>query len=635
MSPPTSVVSTIGPPIEPPRLHPIALRQARRARMPDGSIDVDRLLALMSETYTETDVDRRRTDHANRLMATELEAALSESALQNLRFKAALDNMNQGLALFDVFGRLVLTNQRFLDIYCLDDAPPGNTVDQVLGRSPCLLLGTAVEHCRLINEYRDVTSVGGAKIEQRLPDGRTITIERTRLADGGFLDTVADVTEARNASAQIAHLARHDALTNLPNRTLLHERLAEMVRNARRGDRCAMLGLDLDRFKLVNDTLGHPVGDALLVAVAERLVKLVRPHDVVARLGGDEFSILVQHVTSDDMVEQLCQRIIDTLTQPFEIAGNHIQIGASIGIALVEVDTIDPDTLLRDADLALYRAKRGGRGSYRFYTPDMHVFATRRRQLEIELRQALSSNQFEVHYQPQVDITTHTVIGFEALARWYHPERGVVPPGDFIGVCEEIGLIGAVGELVLKQSCRDAALWPKSIKIAVNLSPLQFKSGTLPAIVSQALSDSGLDPKRLELEITEGAMLEDTASVIEQLQRLKEQGVLISLDDFGTGYSSLSHIRNFPFDRVKIDQSFVRDLGTNNDSLAIVRAVTGLCGSLGIMSIAEGVETLDQLNILIAEKCDSAQGYFYSRPVPLAETLPFISRMLEPQPKAA
>jgi diguanylate cyclase (GGDEF)-like protein len=622
-------------PAEPPRLHPIAARQARRTRLPDGGVDIDRLLALVSETYTETDIDRRRTDRANRLMAEELEAALSRSALQNLRFKAALDNMNQGLALFDAAGLLVLTNQRFLDIYGLHDARPGLTLAQILASSPCLLLATPIEHRRLITEYRAVASACGARIEQCWPDGRTITIERTRLADGGDLYTVADVTAARTASAQIAHLARHDALTNLPNRTLLHERLAEIVRNARRGDRCAMLGLDLDRFKLVNDTLGHPVGDALLVAVAERLVKLVRPHDVIARLGGDEFSILIQHVTSDEAVEQLCQRIIDTLTQPFEIAGHHIQIGASIGVAMVEVDALDPDTLLRDADLALYRAKRSGRGNYRFYTPDMHAFATRRRQLEIELRRALKSNELRVHYQPQVDIATHTVIGFEALVRWYHPERGIIPPGDFIGVCEEIGLIGTVGELVLTQACRDAALWPDSIKIAVNLSALQFKPGTLPAMVARALAVSGRDPTRLELEITEGAMLEDTSSVIEQLQQLKQQGVLISLDDFGTGYSSLSHIRNFPFDRVKIDQSFVRDLGTNSDSLAIVRAVTGLCSSLGITSIAEGVETLDQLNILIAEKCDSAQGYYYSRPVPLAETLPFVARMLAVKNKAA
>jgi len=625
-------LSALPIPVEPPApprpaLHQIAARQAERARLPDGGIDIDRLLALVSATYTETDVDRRRSDRANRLMAEELEVALAKSALQNLRFKAALDNMNQGLALFDAAGHLVLTNQRFLDIYGLNQATPGSTLDEVLRSSPYLSVSTASEHRRLVKEYDGAASAYGAKIEQRWPDGRTITIERTRLVDGGFLDTVADVTEARNASAQIAHLARHDALTDLPNRTLLRERLDEMMRNARRGDRCAMLCLDLDRFKLVNDTLGHPIGDALLVAVAERLVSLVRHHDVVARLGGDEFSILVQHVTSDHAIEQLCRRIIDELTQPFEIAGHHIQIGASIGVETVEVDSLDPDTMLRDADLALYRAKSGGRGNYCFYTPDMHVFATRRRELEIELRRALKSEEFEVHYQPQIEIGSHAVVGFEALARWYHPERGIVPPNDFITVCEEIGLIGAVGEFVLMRSCRDAACWPENVKIAVNLSALQFKSGTLPAMVARALRVSGLDPRRLELEITESAMLEDTAGVIKQLRELKRLGVLISLDDFGTGYSSLSHIRNFPFDRVKIDQSFVRDLGTNSDSLAIVRAVTGLCGSLGIMSTAEGVETLDQLNILVAEKCDSAQGYYFSRPVPFVETLPFVSRM--------
>ncbi len=613
--------------IEPPVLHRIAARQAERARRPDGGIDTDRLLALVSATYAETDVDRRRSDRANRLMAQELEVALAESALQNLRFKAALDNMNQGLALFDASRRLVLTNQRFLDIYGLDHAVPGLTLDQLLSNSPCLSVSTADEHRRLVEEYDGAASAYGARIEQCWPDGRTITIERTRLVDGGFLDTVADVTEARNASARLAHLARHDALTDLPNRTMLRERLDEMMRNARSGDRCAMLCLDLDRFKLVNDTLGHPVGDALLVAVASRLVTLVRHHDVVTRLGGDEFSVLVQHVTSDHAIEQLCRRIIEALTQPFEIGGHHIQIGASIGVAMVEVDALDPNVMLRNADLALYSAKAGGRGNYCFYTPDMHVFATRRRELEIELRRALKSEEFEVHYQPQVAIGTHAVVGFEALARWYHPERGIIPPNEFISVCEEIGLIGAVGEFVLTRACRDAACWPDSVKIAVNLSALQFKSGTLPAVVAHALRVSGLDPRRLELEITESAMLDDTASVLRQLRDIKQLGVLISLDDFGTGYSSLSHIRNFPFDRVKIDQSFVRDLGTNSDSLAIVRAVTGLCGSLGILSTAEGVETLDQLNILVAEKCDSAQGYYFSRPVPFVETLPFVSRM--------
>ncbi len=597
-------------------------RQIAKATTSDGTLDVQGLMALVAAAYSEKDLDRRRADRASELMAQELQETMEAMEIQNLRFKAALDNMSQGLCLFDKDGRLAVCNQRFLEIYDYPAkvAPIGERLRDLLGRSAALTGVDALERRLLIDEHAEMDVSVGESLEQTWPDGRIISILRKPVADGGYLDTIADITESRVASARIAHLARHDALTDLPNRVLLRERLNEAVQDGRRGATCAVLCLDLDRFKMVNDTLGHPVGDALLVTVSRRLKALVRATDTVARLGGDEFAIIQRHMSSPTEPAVLATRIINELSRPYQINGHNVQIGVSIGIEMIDDNSRDPDEALRNADLALYKAKADGRGQFRLFEPALHALATHRRQLEMDLRAALEHDQFEVYYQAQVDLKSSDITGFEALVRWRHPTRGLVSPADFIPLTEEMGLIDKVGAFVLETACRDAMSWPDSVRVAVNLSAVQFKTNRLVGLVDRALNRTGLPASRLELEITESVMLDDSSGVLSQLRQLKRLGVHISLDDFGTGYSSLSYIRNFPFDKIKIDRSFVQEVGSNADSLAIVRAVAGLCGSLGIATTAEGVETEDQLRILTEEKCDSVQGFLFSKPVPLAET---------------
>jgi diguanylate cyclase (GGDEF)-like protein len=380
-----------------------------------------------------------------------------------------------------------------------------------------------------------------------------------------------------------------------------------------------VLYLDLDRFKSVNDTLGHPVGDALLCAVTERLGRLVRGTDTVARLGGDEFAILQVGAQQPTGAKALAARIIESLAQPFEIDGHQIVIGTSVGVALAPTDGREPDQLLKNADMALYRAKADGRGIYHFFQPEMDAQMQARRMLELDLRKAMSADEFELHYQPKIDLATNKVGGFEALLRWKHPVRGFVSPAEFIPLAEEIGLIVPLGEWVLKQACTEAAKWDNRLSVAVNLSAAQFRSSTLVLSVVSALGSSGLAASRLELEITETVLLHDTAAVLQSLHQLRDLGVRTSMDDFGTGYSSLSYLRSFPFDRIKIDRSFVGEVTKNNDCVAIIRAVVSLGASLGMETTAEGVETEEQLEILRAEGCTQAQGYLFSPARPASE----------------
>ncbi|WP_075214277.1 putative bifunctional diguanylate cyclase/phosphodiesterase [Mongoliimonas terrestris] len=428
-----------------------------------------------------------------------------------------------------------------------------------------------------------------------------------------------------------ARADRQDALTGLPDRRVLGEALAA---DLRAGLPFAFLLVDLDRFKSVNDTLGHPVGDRLLLRVVDRLRKVIGPHDLLARLGGDEFAVV--HRSADPAVtaEALGARLVDLVGRAVIIGEHLITVGASVGIVLPAPDD-DADRLLQAADLALYQAKEDGRGRYRLFDPAMDARAKARRDLETELRRALALRQFAVHYQPQVALGSGTLTGFEALVRWNHPERGLVPPAAFIPVAEETGLIVGLGEWVLRTACMDAAAWPGDLKVAVNLSPMQFDGPGLPAVVASALARSGLLPERLELEITESVLLADTSATLATLGQLKALGVRIAMDDFGTGYSSLSYLRAFPFDKVKIDRSFVADMEVNADSAAIVRAVLTLGASLGMSTTAEGVETGSQLALLRAEGCDDAQGYFLSRPVPAADVAATIARLAVPAADAA
>jgi diguanylate cyclase (GGDEF)-like protein len=422
-------------------------------------------------------------------------------------------------------------------------------------------------------------------------------------------------------TAEIRYMASHDGLTGLPNRTLLREKLEDALARVRLGESLAVLCLDLDHFKDVNDTLGHPIGDLLLKEVTARLKGSVREIDTVSRLGGDEFVILQVGLASVDQAGALAQRIIDRIAEPFELDGHQVVIGTSIGISVAPTDGHDPELLIRNADMALYRAKGDGRGMCRFFEAGMDAHLQERRRLELDMRRALSQHEFELFYQPLVDARTEQITGFEALLRWNHPELGLVLPSSFIPLAEEIGLIVPLGEWVIRQACLDAATWPKPVKVAVNLSPAQFKSQTLALAVVGALDASGLSPSRLELEITESVLLANNEATMATLHQLRSLGVRIAMDDFGTGYSSLSYLRSFPFDKIKIDRSFVHELGDADDCLAIVGAVAGLGASLGMITTAEGVETSDQLRKVREQGCVEVQGYYFSRPRPHAEIL--------------
>ncbi len=437
---------------------------------------------------------------------------------------------------------------------------------------------------------------------------------------GGWVATYTDVTARQQAEARLAHMARHDALTDLPNRTLFHEHLIEALAeaSARGGDvehgGATVMCLDLDRFKIVNDTLGHAMGDALLREVTRRVCDAVAGSSAMAaRLGGDEFALLVPRMRPEQ-ASALARRLIDEVGRGYEIDGQRINVGLSVGVAVSPGDGDDPGQLLRAADMALYRAKSEGRGTFRFFEPEMDARMQTRRQLELDLRQALAAGQFELHYQPLVSLDADRISGFEALVRWRHPTRGLVPPADFIPLAEDIGLIVPLGEWVLRDACREAATWPGDVRVAVNLSPVQFRSPALVLSVVAALGQSGLDPRRLELEITEGVLLQDSEATLSILHRLKDLGVRIAMDDFGTGYSSLGYLRAFPFDKIKIDRSFIADIAERADAVAIVRAVTSLGASLGMATTAEGIETPAQLERLRAEGCTEVQGYLISRP---------------------
>ena len=434
------------------------------------------------------------------------------------------------------------------------------------------------------------------------------------------LVAVVDVTERRQAEARIAYMAHHDALTGLPNRVQFQQRVDEILTQVTESGGCAaVLYLDLDRFKFINDSLGHPTGDQYLKAVAKRLRDCVGPSHMVARLGGDEFAVILADAPGPDEVGKIASRLVQALGQRYDIQGNELIGGASIGIVMAPYDGASHETLLRNADMALYRAKADGRGRYNFFEPEMERRAHLRRTLELDLRKAFESAELELFYQPLVNVKANAISGFEALLRWRHPERGMVSPAEFVPLAEEIGLIVPMGEWVLRRACTEAALWPGDVKVAVNLSPVQFRSKGLVQAVLSALAHAGLPPARLELEITESVLLAETSANIATLHQLRELGVRISLDDFGTGYSSLSYLRSFPFDKIKIDQSFVREMSQRTDCLAIVQSVASLGASLGMPTVAEGIETEDQLRQIQAAGCTDAQGYYFGRPKPARE----------------
>ena len=474
-----------------------------------------------------------------------------------------------------------------------------------------------------------VTSVITSK--HRMRDGRVIEVvvfSRQLDYEGApaVLIAVIDITERKAAEARIAHMAHHDALTDLPNRVLFRQRMADaLAQRSRTGSLIGALCIDLDNFKLVNDTLGHPIGDRLLQDVAERIERVIRQRDTAARLGGDEFAVLVPELKSPQELAVLAQRVIDVVSEPYLVEGHLVTVGTTIGIAVAPTDGGDADRLLRNADLALYRAKADGKSTFRFFEQEMDAQAQARRQLEIDLRSALAAEELEVHYQPLVDLVSRDVIGFEALLRWPHATRGYISPSEFIPLAEETGLITPLGNFVLARACADASEWPEHVKLAVNLSPMQFRVGNVFTNVKEALSATGLAPERLDLEITESVLLDRTDHVIAHLHALRALGVRISMDDFGTGYSSLSYLRAFPFDKIKIDRSFVRDLPGNRHTLAIVRAILGLASGLDMKVVAEGIETQADLACLAAEGCKEGQGFFFSEARPQDEVLKLLA----------
>jgi diguanylate cyclase (GGDEF)-like protein len=457
------------------------------------------------------------------------------------------------------------------------------------------------------------------EFHSQLSDGRCIAITVQPMADGGTVTTHQDITEQRRSEAKIAHLALHDTLTGLPNRALLNERLDHALTRSRRGELVGMHILDLDHFKHVNDTLGHPVGDKLLRIVGDRLLALLRETDTIARMGGDEFAIVQVGPSQVADATSLAQRIIAAIGEPYDIDGHHVVVGTSVGIAIGPLDGLSPDELIRNADLALYRAKGDGRGIFRFFEPEMDAQMQARRALESDLRNALAAGQFELFYQPVVHLKSEEISGFEALIRWHHPEKGLISPGTFIPLAEEIGLIIPLGEWAIREACRTAARWPDNIKIAVNLSPAQFRSPGLLEVIVSALAASRLPADRLELEITETILLQDSETTLATLYRLRELGVRIAMDDFGTGYSSLSYLQSFPFDKIKIDRSFIKNIAESASSLNIVRAVAALASGLGVAATAEGVETTEQLETIRAEGCTEMQGFLMSKPLPAPE----------------
>ncbi len=550
-------------------------------------------------------------------LAAEREAKLQQ---QNMRFDAAINNMPLSLSMFDNEQRLVICNRNYQDIYGLTPelVRPGTSLRDIIdhrlrhGTHPLGRDDYFAHRLEIVaNRRADVTTA-------ELQNGRTIMIRHQPMPDGGWVSTQEDITDRRRDEARISHLARHDSLTDLPNRSHFREQMDLAEGRIRRGETMAVLCVDLDHFKGVNDTLGHSIGDALLQAVALRLKSCAREVDVVARLGGDEFAVLQGALPLPEDAAVLASRIVNAIAEPFDVQGHHILIGASIGIAVAPADGRDAGTLMKNADLALYRAKGEGRGNYHFFEPGMDAAIQERRAIEVGLRLALSHNELRLVYQPLLSLTENRVTGVEALLRWDHPERGTVSPQEFVPVAEETGLIVPIGEWALREACKAATEWPDNITVAVNLSPIQFMNRNLVHHVTQALTESGLPPARLEIEVTESLLLSDSDLTIKILHQIRKLGVRISMDDFGTGYSSLSHLRSFPFDKIKIDRSFVHALSSEGDSLAMVKAVIGLGRSLGMATSAEGVETERQLDMVRRQGCTEAQGFLFSPPLPAA-----------------
>ena len=540
--------------------------------------------------------------------------------------EAALNNMSQGLVMFDSSNLLVVCNRRYLEMYGLssDIVRPGGTLRELVEHRAAIGSFGADDVEQYITDIQAAIGQGAvfSKITS-LRDGRIISIVNHPTADGGWVATHEDVTEQKRAEERISYAAHHDSLTGLPNRKLFCEQLEQALKRVRRGERLAVLYLDLDHLKRINDTLGHPAGDKLLKGVADRLRGCVRDIDLVARLSGDEFAIIQTSLDGPADVVDLAMRAREAIHEPFDLDGHEVTVDISVGISMAPNDATDLNELLKTADIALYEAKNTGRGIYCFYQTEMNERMKTRSKLERDLQSALTNGEFELFYQPIVNLEDNKIKTFEALLRWRHPERGLVSPTEFIPIAEETGLIVPLGEWVLRQACAEAAKWPNDIGVAVNISSVQLTNKNLANAVIGAIASASIPAARLNLEITESVFLQNTAANLATLKRLHELGVQFSMDDFGTGYSSLGYLLSFPFSKIKIDRSFITDLPTKKGSRAIIRAIIDLARSLKIRVIAEGVETAQQLEQLRRLGCTEIQGYLFSPPRPVAEIRQF------------
>ncbi|WP_213736317.1 EAL domain-containing protein [Bradyrhizobium sp. dw_411] len=542
---------------------------------------------------------------------------LQKQALEKQRLDIAVNNMTHGLLLFDSSARLVIWNQRYVDMYGMspDVLKRGANFRDIATHRKQMgsFEGDIDEYCAALQHDKlFVTIITTAA-------GRIIQIANNPVAGGGWVCTHEDITERKQSDQRIAHMAHHDALTNLPNRVLFREHLERQLVGIKSGEQLAVLYLDVDEFKSINDSLGHMVGDELLKAMAAALSSCVRGHGFVARLGGDEFAIVQPAISGSEEVTRLVTRIYEAIRRPYECLGHQLVADASIGIALAPEHGTDLDQILKNADLAMYSAKAAGRRTHRFFEADMDTRAKARRALELDMRQAIVDGGFELHYQPIVSLQDNTITGCEALLRWRHPELGMISPVDFVPVAEETGLINQLGEWVLFTACAEAATWPDGLKVAINVSPVQFKSSGLALRVVEALGKSGLAANRLELEITEAVLIRDDDAALAILHQLRAIGVRIALDDFGTGYSSLSYLQRFPFDKIKIDRCFVSDITEPGVSSCIVQAVVNIAAARDMTTTAEGIETEQQRELLRALGCTEMQGWLFSAAKPAAE----------------
>jgi diguanylate cyclase (GGDEF)-like protein len=588
-------------------------------------------LRVEERTRELVDEHERAVALARQFAGSEREVAHQVERLEQLngRFDIALNNMARGLSMFGADQRLVVCNKLYREIYRLPQrlTRPGTPLADIVRHH--VKRETGRDGPEEVESQREWIKQHMAELArgktftrtQHLKGGRIVLVTNQPLPDGGWVDIQEDITERRQAEQKITWVARHDPLTETANRLHFREELVHALKQLEPGAGFALHWIDLDHFKQVNDTFGHPVGDALLKSVAKRLLNTVRKSDLVARLGGDEFAVIQADGKTRADAEKLAKRLLRTLSAPHRVLGHQVKSRASIGIALAPEHGTDSESLQKNADLALYAAKSAGRGTVAFFQPELAYNDSDRHQLETDLTTALEKGQLQLHYQPIIDFKKRKVSSFEALMRWHHPTRGMIPPGDFIPRAEETGLVVELGAWALQEACKQASGWPKNIKVSVNLSPVQFQGGHLHQAVVNALEKSGLAPHRLELEVTETVLLRDEAKTHKILHDLRALGIRIALDDFGTGYASLSYLRSFPFDKIKIDRSFVRGLvvGQHSDCVAIVHAVAGLAKQMGMTTVVEGVETLDQVNAVVDAGCDELQGYYFSRPVPASE----------------